>query len=111
MAIVTGPDYEERAHYTAVVCAACQKPPTTYPYLFWSAGGGDFVLCGECCHSLKRGLIADLIHIGAIMDMRDCGYRHFTLEKKLMPATGGNPTRRVNPRVVATLRQAAKGYE
>ena len=93
MAIVTGPDYEEQAHYTEEVCAACKEPLRTYPYLLWLANG-DLVVCGECCHKLGRGLIADLIHINAVMEMRDLGYRHFMLEKKLLPTTGGNPTLR-----------------
>jgi hypothetical protein len=88
MAIVNGPDHEERAFIsTKEMCAMCRTPPTAYPYLLWADSAGFFVLCGECCHSIKHGLIADLIHIGAILDIRDCGYRDVTLDRRI---TGEN---------------------
>ena len=109
MTVITGPNHEEIYHLDAAVCVACGNPPGTYPFIFWStkADGDGFALCGECCHSLKRGLTADLIHAGAIMDMRACGYRHFILEKRMLPATGGNPTRRARKDATVTLRRVA----
>ena len=52
------------------------------------------MICGACCQGLHRAVAADLIYIGAIMDMRSCGYHHVTLEKKLMPTVSGNPNYR-----------------
>jgi hypothetical protein len=107
MAVITSPSDEEfRGTEIEELCVACRNRPITYPYIFWSARGGDFVLCGECCHTLKRGLIADLIHASAIKDVMALGHGHFTLEKKRLPAIGGNPSLRVKA-WTATLRQTA----
>jgi hypothetical protein len=56
-------------------CVACGGP-LHFPFLCWrdEGGGTDICICGRCCQRIKRGFIADLIHVTAAMDIRDLGY-------------------------------------
>jgi len=52
-------------------CAVCGGP-LQFPFLCWdqAGSGSDLCICGECCHRIKDGLMADMIQIAAILDMR-----------------------------------------
>jgi hypothetical protein len=52
------------------VCSLCEKQ-LSYPHLVWTDNAKIF-FCAECCHRIKRGLTADLVHIAAIVDLRKC---------------------------------------
>jgi hypothetical protein len=53
------------AHTPGVWCTFCAAP-LQYPFLHWHISDQNFVfLCGKCCLEIKRGLIADLIHLEA----------------------------------------------
>ena len=62
---------------TAMPCAVCQQP-VQYPFLHWDT----FNICGRCCQRIKRGFIADLIDVVAIMDLRDSGYPYETFSRE-----------------------------
>jgi hypothetical protein len=44
-----------------------------FPYLEWH-GKKNIAFCMRCCKKIKRGLVADLIHINAILDLHAEGY-------------------------------------
>jgi hypothetical protein len=58
-------------------CTICKAPLTRYPILYWNAYESPLLLCADCCASMNRGFIADMIRINAIRDMREFG--QFTL--------------------------------
>jgi hypothetical protein len=39
------------------------------PYLAWT-GKSDFFLCGPCGEQIKDGLIADLVHLAAVVQLQ-----------------------------------------
>jgi hypothetical protein len=39
-------------------------------------------ICSRCCHDIKNGLTADLIHLAAIVDLRRLGYVNQTLTRE-----------------------------
>src|SRR5690606_8467045 len=41
----------------------------SYPFLFWW-GEKDIFICGQCSAKCKEGLMADLVQIAAIMELR-----------------------------------------
>lgn len=61
-------------------CSEC-KEPLHYPFLEWN---NEVHFCGKCCQRIKKGFTADLIHVAAIMDLRDVGYRQETFIRKSM---------------------------
>jgi hypothetical protein len=40
------------------------------------------IICGGCCQKIKRGLMADLIHMTAIEDLKIAGYGFETFVRK-----------------------------
>jgi hypothetical protein len=73
-------------------CSICAHTLFCYPFLAWRgrlpAGAtehldlaGDTFICGKCCKSNKRGLVADLIQVTAIMELADVGYWDRTLTR------------------------------
>ena len=51
-----------------------------YPFMAWSGEPGIF-LCSKCCLGAKDGLIADLIHFAAVVQMREY-HAHDTLVRR-----------------------------
>jgi hypothetical protein len=47
-------------------CCLCADRVYRYPFLGWS---NQLIICAECCSVNKRGLIADLVHIAAIVEL------------------------------------------
>jgi hypothetical protein len=60
-------------------CDNCGERLYHYPFLYWSGVDDDILLCSECCKQIKRGLIADIIQLAAIAELRDIGYGVNTL--------------------------------
>jgi hypothetical protein len=58
-------------------CATCEGH-LHYPFLHWLPG---FCICGRCVQKIKRGLIADLIHVEAVMALNDLGYPQETFAR------------------------------
>jgi hypothetical protein len=50
------------------------------PFLHWH--NQTLFICGECCRQNKNGLTADLVHVAAIMDLRNLGYLDQTLQRR-----------------------------
>jgi hypothetical protein len=60
-------------------CLVCRSKIYRYPFLHWD----EILICGECCRSIKRGFIADLIHVTAIIDLKKiAGYSDETFVRK-----------------------------
>lgn len=47
-------------------CAECNKEIYRYPFLEWNS----VRFCGDCCHKIKKGFTADLIHVAAIVELQ-----------------------------------------
>jgi hypothetical protein len=60
-------------------CTICERR-AHYPFLCWH--GSKLIICRECCREVKRGLIADLLHLGAIADLHALGYYYETLARE-----------------------------
>lgn len=60
-------------------CCVCQGR-LGFPRLDWK--GSSLKICGRCCVKIKRGFIADLIHVAAIVELNDAGYPGQTLVRK-----------------------------
>jgi hypothetical protein len=58
-------------------CCVCGDKIHHFPFLHWH--GSPIILCAGCCESIKRGLMADLIHVIAIKDLNELGYNDETL--------------------------------
>lgn len=56
-------DYRETRANECIICDG----PLRAPFFEWNA---KFVMCGKCVHKIKNGLIADLIHLAAIIDLQ-----------------------------------------
>jgi hypothetical protein len=59
-------------------CSLCEGY-LHYPFLHWSQ---EIFICGDCCRGIKRGLIADLIQIVAILELHDQGYHSMTFDRR-----------------------------
>jgi hypothetical protein len=62
--------------HKCVVCQGTLQPP----FLEWNESSG-FCICRECCRTIKKGFMADLIQVSAIMELRDLGYLGSTFER------------------------------
>jgi hypothetical protein len=51
------------------------------PFVHWHAQD-DLFICSDCCRSLRRGLLADMIHVTAVSDLHNAGYHSQTLVRK-----------------------------
>jgi hypothetical protein len=66
-------------------CWVCGERLYHPPFVTWTvhgnSGGEDMVICAGCCRNLRDGLMADLIHLLAIVDLRAVAthYNNFTL--------------------------------
>jgi hypothetical protein len=63
-------------------CSVCGRKPLHYPFLWWM-GETDIYICSTCCTNIKAGLMADLIHITAIVAMQEVNpaYAQYTLRR------------------------------
>ncbi len=80
-------------------CCQCDDK-LTYPFLHWH--GTPIVLCADCCQRIKRGFVADLIHVCAIKELQDSGYGDHTFvresvksRRRLAATERGSPLREV----------------
>ena len=69
-------------------CSECGEP-LHYPFLHWNS----ILLCASCCQKIKRGFIADLIHVTAIKELMDIGYRDENLVRKQIKDVEGKALR------------------
>jgi hypothetical protein len=53
-------------------CFHCQGP-CRYPFLHWT-GEPELFICSACCRRTKSGLMADLVHVVATVDLHNLGY-------------------------------------
>ena len=96
MSVITSKSDE---HYPArmgeSIRTACSGKLVRYPFLYWSGGGDPVQLCDECCEGMRRGLVADIIHINAIRRMRR--FSEYTLIRPphMVTATGEVETRAI----------------
>ena len=60
-------DYSRAVNNTEA-CNNCGEP-LRYPFLEWR-GERPFYLCGGCCAEIKRGMIADVIHLAAVSELQ-----------------------------------------
>jgi hypothetical protein len=51
-----------------------------FPYLEWH-GKGKVAFCMRCCHKIKRGLVADLVHMDAMFELRAAGYNYLLVRE------------------------------
>jgi hypothetical protein len=80
MSIVTNKHHDFsgalRDNAKCAICGYWVRPP----YLEWIAET-TIRICGRCCHSIKGGLVADLVQIAAIVDLQEY-YPSFTLTRE-----------------------------
>jgi hypothetical protein len=50
-------------------CQVCHGQ-VPYPFLAWES----VRICGRCCHSIRKGFTADLIHVAAAFELKKLGY-------------------------------------
>jgi hypothetical protein len=64
-------------------CFRCGGP-CHYPFLHWDGKKPErsLFICSRCCHEIKSGLMADLVHLAAIVDLRRLGYVKETLTRE-----------------------------
>jgi hypothetical protein len=56
------------------VCNLC-RGELVPPFFEWMCRGGpNLHICGRCCHTNKRGIIADLIQLAATVELRSLSY-------------------------------------
>jgi hypothetical protein len=68
-------------------CTVCSRQ-LSYPFICWDELGGALYICGPCCRRTKRGLMADIVHLSAIVELRaiDTSYHGHTLERTTLTA-------------------------
>lgn len=79
------------------VCIICTKK-LSGPFVEWL--GTDLFICAPCCRTIKKGLMADMVHAVAIADLHDLGYRGETLTRESIraPSIHGLPATARRPR-------------
>lgn len=60
-------------------CSMCGRP-VHYPFLHWY----EILICGDCCQRSKKGFIADLIYLDAIVELHKVGYGDETFDRKTL---------------------------
>jgi hypothetical protein len=78
MSVVTHEANDYFAAKTRQRCAECEGP-LHYPFLYWN---NHLALCARCCVDMKNGLFADFVHVIAIKELHDLGYKQETLTRE-----------------------------
>jgi len=64
---------EERGFYEEAPCALCGGE-LKVPFVVYDHGRAPACcFCAECCTTLRRGLMADMVQVAAIIELGDCG--------------------------------------
>ena len=63
-------------------CTFCGDRQYHPPMVFWTGGDSEVIICGECCRGLAKGLVADMVHVVAILDLKRLGYHGQTLVRE-----------------------------
>jgi hypothetical protein len=80
MSVVTNKYEDHSSTLDKKRCVVCKESIYRPPFLEWH--GSVIVICGKCCHTIKRGFIADLMHAAAIHELQEeAGYRGETLTR------------------------------
>ena len=66
---------EDRAYAHQADCSLCGER-LLVPFVTYSHKKGGLCLCSECCTTMRRGLVADMVQTAAIIEM---GLPSFTL--------------------------------
>ena len=75
MTVVQQDEFSPTHNATCHLCARHLEPP----YLWWSSKR-DLFVCGACCFNKRDGLIADLIHCDAVVQLQQI-YPRVTLRR------------------------------
>ena len=51
-------------------CTFCGDRIASYPHVYWMGGAETVYICNSCCEDLKQPLMADLIQVSAIMELK-----------------------------------------
>jgi hypothetical protein len=70
--------HKEDPGHRDLKCLLCGDPPR-FPYMVWR-GDKDFAFCSGCCAAQGEGMMADVVQLTAIRNVRRF-YRDFTLER------------------------------
>ena len=60
------------------VCTVCGDKQYGPPFVQWTTHADDLILCAGCCRSLRTGLLADMVQVVAIGDIRALNPRYHT---------------------------------
>ena len=63
---------EERGFYKEAPCALCGGE-LKVPFVVYNHSKAVTCFCSECCTTLRRGLMADMVQVAAIVELGDCG--------------------------------------
>ena len=55
---------------TDPVCTVCGDRQCHPPFVQWRTHADDLILCTDCCRNLHTGLVADMVQVVAIGDLR-----------------------------------------